>query len=449
MPRHIRNILIAALLALLALAAGINGYIHHQFKTNIDNTLSSIQYFAQVKYSDLSTSIFSGEVKLENVRISSAFLPEEIKLGNVTLETPGFAYMLTGPESMKKGILPKNLGFRIDGFYLDMDGETAGLLNKIVDRIQPVYASERKLCGGKSIFGPADYKKMGYTSLLSNMRLAYDFNETNKTLNINIAADTKKMGNMKARINIINISGMSPDSMMQGGMPQLASIEATYDDETYTERVIKYCAELSNMKREEFIDAEVKQSDKYFYMVWGFAPGEGLRDAYKDFLLKSDSVTLSMSPAEEFNPMMASVLSPDEIMQLLNVTLSINGLPVTDLDFKMPPAEFTKNFEQQLAATLDFNALLQGEPIQTQKVIKKTKIYKKAPAKYHKISLRNASKYIGGFVRVTTKNGGKRKGVLIKINNTNLYIQKKFSGGKFTMTVPRKKIKTIEAYFSK
>ena len=449
MPRHIRNILIAALLALLALAAGINGYIHHQFKTNIDNTLSSIQYFAQVKYSDLSTSIFSGEVKLENVRVSSAFLPEEIKLGNVTLETPGFAYMLTGPESMKKGILPKSLGFKIDGFYFDMDGETASLLNKIVDRIQPVYASERKLCGGKSIFGPADYKKMGYTSLLSNMRLAYDFNETNKTLNINIAADTKKMGNMKARINIINISGMSPDSMMQDGMPQLASIEATYDDETYTERVIKYCAELSNMKREDFIDAEVKQSDEYFYMTWGFAPGEGLRDAYKDFLLKSDSITLSMSPAKEFNPMMASVLSTDEIMQLLNVTLSINGLPVTDLDFKMPPAEFTKNFEQQLAATLDFNALLQGEPIQTQKVIKKTKIYKKAPAKYHKISLRKAPQYVGNFVRVTTKKGSQRKGRLIRIDNTNLYVQKKVSGGKFTMTVAREKIKTIEAYFSK
>lgn len=65
MPRHIRNIIIATLLAVLALAAGINGYIHHQFKTNIDQTLSSIQPFAQIKYSDLSTSIISGEVKLK------------------------------------------------------------------------------------------------------------------------------------------------------------------------------------------------------------------------------------------------------------------------------------------------------------------------------------------------------------------------------------------------
>ena len=109
MPRHIRNMLIAALLAVLALTAGINGYIHHQFKTNIDNALSSLQVFARVKYSDLSTSILSGEVTLENVRISAALLPEEINLGNVTLETPGFAYMLNGPENIKKGEFPNQL----------------------------------------------------------------------------------------------------------------------------------------------------------------------------------------------------------------------------------------------------------------------------------------------------------------------------------------------------
>ena len=111
MPRHIRNIVIAALLAILALAAGINGYVHHQFKTNIDNTLSSIRPFAQIKYSDLTTSILSGEVKLQNVRVSSDVLPETINLGNITIETPGFAYMLSGPESIKKGEFSKPSSF--------------------------------------------------------------------------------------------------------------------------------------------------------------------------------------------------------------------------------------------------------------------------------------------------------------------------------------------------
>ena len=38
-------------------------------------------------------------------------------------------------------------------------------------------------------------------------------------------------------------------------------------------------------------------------MTWGFAPGSGLREAYKDFLLKPDEVKLTMTPSKEFNPL--------------------------------------------------------------------------------------------------------------------------------------------------
>ena len=449
MPRHIRNILIASLLAILALVAGINGYIHHQFKTNIDNTLSSIRPFAQVKYSDLTTSLLSGEVKLENVRVAGDFLPEELTIGNLTLETPGFTYMLNGPENIKKGEFPKHLGLSIDDFYLDLHGETAKWLDRLVKRLQPVFASERKICGGKSIFGPADYKEMGYTRILSNLHMAYDFNEGKKTLNIVLDEKSRNMGGMKINVNISNLGSMSTDKMMQNGMPKLSNLDITYKDETYTPRMLKYCAALSNMKKEEFIDAEVKQSDEYFYMTWGFAPGLGLRDAYKDFLLKPDLVTLTMAQNEEFNPMMLPNMSTDEIMSALNVRLKVNGLLVTDMSYTKPPTEFAEKFEQQMAKSLDFKALLRGDPIKPPAPVVAPKVYAKAPAKYHKIKLANIKKHVSDFVRIKTKTGNTRNGQLIRLDKNNLYVQKKVNGGKFIMTVPRAKIKTIEAYFSK
>ena len=449
MPRHIRNIIIAALLAVLALAAGINGYVHHQFKTNIDNTLSSIRPFVQIKYSDLTTSILSGEVKLQNIRVASDFLPETLNLGNVTIETPGFTYMLTGPESIKKGEFPEHFGFAINDFWLDLHGETAKWLDRLVKRMQPVYATEQKLCGGKSLLGPSDYKEMGYTRILSNMRVAYDFNESKKTLDVNISSSTRNMGSMEGNIKIGNIRKMSSAGLAQGGIPQLTSVDVTYKDETYTPRIIKYCAALSNMKKEEYIDAEIKQSDKHFYMVWGFAPGPGLREAYKDFMLKPETMTITMAPSEEFNPMLFATMSSDQIMDALNVRLKINDLLVTDLSFKTPPPEFTERFNLQLAKSLNFESLLRGEPIKAPEPIVKPKVYVKGPAKYHKIRLSQISKHVTDFVRITTKAGNKRKGQLLRVDTVNLYVQKKVNGGKFTMTVPRRKIKTIEAYFSK
>lgn len=449
MPRHIRNIIIAALLAILALAAGINGYVHHQFKTNIDNTLISIRPFVQVKYSDLSTSILSGEVKLQNVRISNEALPETITLGNISIQTPGFAYMLSGPESIKKGEFPDQFGFAIDDFYLDLTGETAKWLDRLVNRMQTVYASERKLCGGKSLLGPSDYKEMGYTRLRSNMRLAYKFNENKKTLKIDISSGTQKMGNVEGHILVSNIGKMSSSGLLQGGIPQLTSVDLVYKDDTYTPRVIKYCAALSGMKNEEFIDAEIKQSDEHFYMVWGFAPGPGLRDAYKDFMLKPDAVTLTMAPNKDFNPMLLATMSSTEIMEALNVRIKINDLLVTDLSFTSPSPEFTERFNQQLARSLDFASLLRGEPVKAPEPVEKPKVKVKAPAQYHKIRIDQISSHVTDFVKITTKNGNKRNGQLLRIDSVNLYVQKKVNGGKFIMTVPRNKIKTIEAYFSK
>ena len=449
MPRHIRNIIIAALLAILALAAGINGYVHHQFKTNIDNTLSSIRPFLQVKYSDLSTSLLSGEVKLQNVRISNDALPETITLGNISIQTPGFAYMLSGPESIKKGEFPDHFGFSIDDFYLDLTGETGKWLDRLVNRMQTVYANERKLCGGKSLLGPTDYKEMGYTRLRSNMHLAYNFNESKKTLKIDISSGTQKMGNVEGHILISNIRKMSTSGLLQGGIPQLTSVDIVYKDETFTPRVIKYCAALSGMKNEEFIDAEIKESDEHFYMVWGFAPGPGLRDAYKDFMLKPDVVTLTMAPNKDFNPMLLAKMSSTEVMEALNVHLKINELLVTDLSFKSPPPEFTEKFNQQLARSLDFASLLRGEPVKAPEPVEKPKVVVKAPAQYHKIYINEVSNHINDFVKITTKRGNQRNGQLLRVDSVNLYVQKKVSGGKFTMTVPRKKVKTIEAYFSK
>jgi hypothetical protein len=448
-PRHVRNILIAVLLAVLALAAGINGYVHHQFKTNIDNSLSALQMFAQVKYSDLSTSLISGKVELKNVRVSAQFLPETITVGDVTLETPGFLYMLSGPENAKKGELPDHLGISIDNFFLDMNGETAEWLDKLVKRMQPIYAENRKICGGKAIFGPSEYKEMGYTRVMSNMRMAYDFNKSQKTINIDINGKTRNMGSVKANVLISNISTMKTGNMAMGGMPKLTSVEVVYKDDTYTPRVLKYCSEQDKTDKQKFIEAEVKQPDEYFYKLWGFAPGHGLREAYKDFLLKPDLVTLNLRPSAEFNPMALSMMSSEEIMDALNIRLKINGLLVTDLSYKPAPQKFVEDFNRRIANSLDFNAIMRGEPIKPPEPVVKPKVVKKKVAGYYKITVAQAPQHIRDFVRITTKTGNTRKGQLMRIDKNNLYVQKKVSGGKFTMTVPRSKIKTIEAYFAK
>lgn len=449
MTGHVKNILIALVISALALAAGIKGYIHHQFKTNIDNTLMALQPFADIKYSDLSTSVLSGKVKLENVRISHSFLPNTLNLGNITFETPGFSYMLKGPNAAMKGDFPSHLGIEINNFTFDLNTELAKWLDKLVSHMQPVYASERKLCGGKAVYGPADYKEMGYSRLLSNLHVAYDFDKSKKTLNFIFKASTHNLADINATINITNISSMSANEVMLGGMPKLENVQVNFIDQTYTNRMLKYCSTLSHMTKEAYIDAEVKQSDRYFDMVWGFSPGPGLRDAYKDFLIKPGKIAFSMHPEKDFNPVLAQTLSAEEIMDKLNVQLKINELPVTDLSFKMPDPAFMAQHRKLMARSINVDSILEGGPIETEKPVLQQKPVKKTVTGYHVINLSEAPNHITDFVIITTRGGSIRKGQLVRINKTNLYVQQKVSGGKFTMTVPRSEVKKIEAYFTK
>lgn len=449
MPRHIRNIAIAVLLASLAIAAAINSYIHYQFQKNIDKTLSSIQPVVHVKYNELSTFPLSGEVKLDNIRLSSPLLPEEIILGDITLETPGFLYMLLGSNSINKGELPQHFGFSLNNFYFDLHSDTAALLDNIIQRVQPLYAREGEICGGKSIFNSKDYKEMGYSRLLTNMRVAYDFNKENKSLNINVSSNIKNMADVKANISIANVPAMSTLSLKQNSQITLSQLDIVYKDKTYTPRVIKYCSALSNVKKETYIDAEVSQSDDYFYKLLGFSPGKGLREAYKDFLSKPDVVTLSMTPSKNFNPKTISSLSNEELMKSLNVRLKINGLLVSDLSYTKAPVEFSKKFERQLAENLNIESLLRGEKPKAPEPITAPQVVEKNPPAYHIIDIADIEKHIDGFVQIITENDNERNGQLIRMDDFNLYVEKKVSGGRFTMTVPIKKIKTIKAFFTK
>ncbi len=448
MPGHLRNILIAAALALLALIAGIKGYVHHQIKTTIDNAITAARPVAQIKYSGISSSLISGEVELENVRIHSALLPEAVRLGTVTIETPGFGYMLNASDNIQQGIMPAHLGINFGAITFSMQGETATMLDRLIQQLQPIYASGRTLCGGKALLGPSDYREMGYPTLVSKLHISYEFDQDKQTLQFVFKADTDKVGSLAARMTLANIAGMASREMMQNGMPQLRNISIRYRDHSYTPRFVKYCATLGNMSKQLFIDTEINQPDEYFYRLWGFAPGTGLRDAYKDFLLKPDSIELNITPDKTFNPMQLAMADPAEVIRQLNLELKINELPVEDLTIKLPPAGFMQQFEQQKQQQIDLNAIVSGAPIKPAKPLQPAEKPKPKPA-YHKISLAMAPYHIDNYVRITTTNDSIRKGRLIKIDKAYLYVQRKVNNGKFTVSIRKDKIKTIEAFYAK
>lgn len=445
MSQQTRNFIIAAILVLIALGAGIKGYVHNQFKTDIDNTLQKLQLFALVRYSELSTSVLSGEVTLENIRISSQYLPDEIKIKQVTLETPGFGYMLKGPDNLQAGKIPEHLGIVIDGFTIDLNSKLAEWFDSIVIPLNRVYAQQRKICGGKSLFGPTEYKAMGYASLSSNMRIAFDFDEGEQELTMKMRADTVNFG--KGNMTL-TISGINPANMQaMQSLPHLDSMKATYTDSSYIPRMLHYCAEQSKMEKEAYIKAEAEQSDEYFFLAWGFAPGPGLREAYRDYLTQPGDIEISMQPQKEFNPILAQSMDAQQVIDMLNLKVKVNNTDIKDLSIRIPDPQTMAKYEAELKNSLDLKDVFSGEVVAPSKVTPEPERYIVERA-YKTVPIGTINQYVGEQVRVITKTGQEREGTLEKIAGKVLYIQRKVYSGKFTMQVKSDQVKKVEVYLS-
>lgn len=456
MPYHIRNILIAVLIVLLAIVAAVDAYINYQLKSNLDNAIESAKAFITIKYKDLSTSPLSGKVELSNVRLSAPFIPEPLLLGDISLETTDFSLMLNGASQLKKGDFPDQLALSIDNASFDIQGENAEFLDNFIKRLQPLYAgtnakgvSERKICGGKSLFGPSEYKEFGYSRLISNLHLSYDFDNDNNQLTIRVKGGTQNLAKFNIQFSLSGVTSLSNNGIPSNNKVKLDHAQLAYEDETYIPRVVKYCAELDKTTKEDFINAEVNESERYFYKLWGFSPGPGLREAYKDFLLRPEQITISMQPDKKFQLAAIAKMTANEIVEALNAKLKINGLQVTDLSFKLPPASFTEDFDQQLARAMNIEALMRGEKVKPPEPVKKPVILDVPHPKYHKITIKEAAKHVGDYVKITTLSGKEREGRLIKLDDVHLFVRQKVSGGNFTMNIPRSTIKEIEAYFDK
>jgi len=268
-------------------------------------------------------------------------------------------------------------------------------------------------------------------------------------LNIKMRGETQNLAKFNFLFSLSGVTALSSEGMRGATKTQLSHVQFTYEDKTYIPRIIKYCAGLDKSKKEDFINAEVKESDHYFYRLWGFAPGPGLREAYKDFLSRPELVTLSLSPGKKFQVAAIANMTAEEIVEALKIKLKINGLLATDLSFKLPPASFTDEFEQQLSRDVNFEALLRGEKLKVPEPVKKPVIIKTPEPQYYTISPDEAEKHIGDYVKITTLSGKQRDGRLIKIDDLYFFVRQKVNGGNFTMNVKRSDIKEMEAYFDK
>lgn len=419
-----KKLLLALLLLPIVLYLGFKFIIYRNTKSSLEQITAMAAPFMSIRYDGIGSSL-GGAVQIANVKIQPNNLNDVIRIKNVEIQTPGLWFLLTGKDKMKEGEFPENMRLSLEGVAVDMDGPMMSMFDKLLE----AGAAEQSIahCGGIQAVGPRLYRKLGYNTLTSDIRLGYELDKKSARLHVRTEWNTEEMSLFNVDLFFASVPASTQD--MAQFSPRLMEAKAYYKDLAYTDRLKRYCASASNISVEDYINAEVGQESSSFAQQWGFVPGPGLREAYRQFLIAPGEVRFETRPSEGIDPASMNLFRPEDMLAMLNATLTVNGTPVTDLSFQLKPKTVAKASEN------DGGAGVASEERAAQK------------SGYQIVRSAELPKYIGRSIRIREKRAAVREGVLAEVTATQVTLERRYGGGAVTFNVPLKQIEKVEVLF--
>ena len=421
-----KNVLFGLLLVVGLVYLSAKGYVYYQTKSKLDEVIKQASLFAEVSYGGISSDLQKGSVSVNDVSITPRTLQDVIHIGELKMQGDGPMFLFSDTSKMAQQT-PEFLAVSMRGLRLGLDGE-------LYNSVGAMAAAQAKSKGiklpdscefGGSLTGD-DLRALGYDALYANAAMIVEHDKIASKTKMSVDMDVEDMGEFSMTTTMRG--GGSP--MMMAMAPSADEIRFVYTvDPEYMKGVKKYCAEVLKISEEEYIRRIVDASGAEFQKYYGFAPGDGIREAIKSFMLKPGEIDLRMRPSPDINPATINNFRPADIVSMLGATLYVNGEPVQDLSFSL---------DEQ------YDAMFGGEEGKAEDGQEKKKNI--ARYVYQVTPVNRMTQYLGAKVKVSTTDGKTRQGTLISVNNKTAQVEQRVHSGKFAVHVPLEQISKFEVY---
>ncbi len=437
---RLKYILIGLLVAPLAAYGIVKSYLYFQLDGIMEHLARQVSPFARLEYKDVATSL-DGEASVHGIRLTLRGLDDTIEIEKVSYGTPNIWYLLRDLGQVRNNRLPEKLTLGIRGLEMDLYGEITDRFEAAVNGLNLDLAGLTPLCGGRVFIGPREYRDMGYEAIVIDGKVGFKVDTIAETMLLHFDLGARDMGELQLRTLIGGLKGTGFDDRVHNPRrPTVGPLKALYRDRGYQKRVVKFCAERSEMSPQDYIAAEIKQEPEYFANAWGIVPGASLRQAYGRFLTSPQTLEVSLEWPESATLSGLHLFKASDIPELLHLELKVNGEVVDDLGFSYYEGRrvsigdrFVRSFVPQAVT------------------VKKKAAPKPAlgPARYYVVSPRDLGRYIGQDVRLLTRDGKHRDGRLLRIEGGVAAIQQRVHRGEFTMQVAIDDLKKAEVQLRK
>lgn len=324
-----RKFFIALVLIVAAAFGGIKLYFWYQVTQAADAMVAALRPVAQVSYGGTIATL-GGKLGIEDIEIRPAGSIASTTIEAVTFQADNLWELYNVSTTIQEGRLPPQLQINVVNMAF---GPGSEMWQQYVGSPNVLAAVQHRFealnCGNRTGFSGSDYVDMGIHEISVSMHAGYRFHPEEQTISLYLDAVAPDINQGSLRVDFATNSNVLRPQALRMGLSRLAGGQLKMTDLGWNAKVRKFCAAETGATEAEYV-AGYADAVWHELSVLGVDAGNTLKKSYRDFLMSDGGhFKLSLNAAYPIDLKNLRFYAANDIVQLLNPTLAVNGQPVS------------------------------------------------------------------------------------------------------------------------
>lgn len=451
-------IMISSAVIVLPIVAGIafKVLLQRQAESMATQLIERLQSVASLTYRHLSVGL-NGTLTFEDINLIPQSLGESLSASALKIHTPGVFFVLQGKPLWDKNALPTRLGVTLQHLQFPMD--PAPWIQKI-----PVPALNHPIAA--CYYNPEHFsKRIKAETLRGDITLSYEFEPAAQAARLSMRFSVPNLMSLDADVKLGAVEPVWPQLLAWfQNKPGIQPVTIRYQD-WLSESILNECAEKNQLALGDYVAQLATLERAIYFQLWGFYPGEALRQGWKDFLLNPPhELIMSITPARQLDIAVLSTYKIPDLLTLLQLNVTVNGNPVADLAFELPVNHPGVLPDMSTYLKLSDALFAPPTPSSTSESPSVAAAPTAIPAgetpeeslqpryvpKYYVVSIASLDQYLGKKIKLYLADQAKpREGWLQSIASDQLILERKMGAGAAVSEIPLARIQQVEVFLKK
>ena len=293
---------------------GAKFYIQHKAERDLNSMLAQVRPFADVTHGGVTASM-NGELSVQDVSVRFPQFDDPLRIDAVTLETPGFFFLLGFGGNDQDFEMPERFGVELRGLRAATDADYLQTLDELgrAQRGKPDL-TQAEMCKSADGLTPAALKSVGYSELVMDLRFA--FRRADRDLELEFALHTDDMYDVDFTAKLADLA--DPSALVSGTRPKLIEARMDYVDRSFHSRLMKHCTEVHGVSVDEMIAAQLAELQTVARDN-GMELDSMILEPYTEFISGKQRFTITAQPPRPIDLTQLGLYKPSDVPNLLNL----------------------------------------------------------------------------------------------------------------------------------